>query len=205
MKLYQNKYRIETSRLEGFDYSSPGEYFVTICTKDKGCWLGEMESGTMRLSPIGIIVEEEWRKTGHVRGNVELDAFVVMPNHIHGIIVIKKSLVETTGPVVSTWVKHGPTVSHAEETSHRLVSTRIKTLSPNSLGSIVGQLKSACTKRIRAAGFDDFAWQAGYYDHVIRDLKDLERIREYIAMNPSRWNSDDEFAQNITMDRLHAG
>lgn len=169
---------------------------MTICTKDKRCWFGEIESGKVRLSPIGVIVEEEWRKTEHVRGSVELDVFVVMPNHIHGIIVIKESFVETTGPVVS----------HALETTHRVVSTKnkTKTLKPNSLGAIVGQFKSISTKRIRKAGSNGFEWQSRYYDHVIRDLKDLERIREYIAMNPSRWNSDDEFAQNIAMDRLHA-
>jgi putative transposase len=148
------------------------------------------------MSPIGVIVEEEWRKTKHIRGSVELDAYVVMPNHIHGIIVIKKSFVETTGPVVS----------YPSETTHRVVSTRnkTKTLKPNSLGSIVGQFKSVCTKRIRATGFDDFTWQPGYYDHVVRDEHDLQRIREYIRLNPERWDVNDEFAHNIAMDPIHA-
>ncbi len=195
MKLYRNKYRVDTTRLARFDYSSPGEYFTTICTMEKVCHLGNVEGGKVHLSPIGMIVREEWKKTPGIRPNVSLDAFVVMPNHIHGIIVIRNSLVETTGSVVS----------YAEETSRRLVSTRIKTLKPNSLGSIVGQFKSVCAKRIYAAGFCDFGWQSGYYDHVIRDEKDLERIREYIALNPSRWESDDEFAYNVGMDPIHKG
>jgi REP element-mobilizing transposase RayT len=202
--LYRNKYRVDTARLAHFDYSSPGEYFVTICTEDKICYFGAIANGEMRVSTVGSVVLGEWQQTARVRENVELDAFVVMPNHIHGIIVIKNSLVETIGPIVS----HAEETTHRKiETTHRVVSTRnkSKTLQPNSLGSIVGQFKSVCTKRIRAAGFHDFAWQPGYYDHVIRDEKDLERIREYIMMNPSRWDLDDEFAHNIGIDPIHAG
>jgi putative transposase len=92
--------------------------------------------------------------------NVSLDAFVVMPNRIHGIIVIDESLVETTQRVVSPGGKRNP-----------------KTLRPNSLGAIVGQFKSVCTKRIHAAGFHDFAWQPRYYDHVIRDQRDFHPVR----------------------------
>lgn len=199
-------------RLSGFDYSQPGEYFVTICTKDRVCWFGEIKGGKVRLSPIGMVVEEEWRKTEDVRTNVELDAFVVMPNHIHGIIVLK-SLAETTGPVVShatemtnaSETTNATETTNALETTQRVVSTRNKTLMPNSLGSIVGQFKSVVTKRIHADGHHDFAWQPGYYDHVVRNEKDLERIREYIRLNPERWTSGDEFAENIKMDPIHTG
>jgi REP element-mobilizing transposase RayT len=205
--LYQNKYRIDSLRLAQHDYSAPGEYFITICTKDKICHLGKVVNGEMHLSPVGLIVQEEWEKSGRVRVNLQLDAFVVMPNHIHGMIVICKSLVETTGGVVSTMPINRGVISSLAETTHRVVSTGNKptstTLQPNSLGSIVGQVKSVCTKRIHAAGYRDFGWQSGYYDHVIRDEKDLNRIREYIAMNPSRWDLDDEFAHNIGMDPVH--
>ena len=145
-----------------------------------------MSGGEMHLSPNGVIVQEEWKKTPCIRPDVSLDAFVVMPNHIHGIIVIEKSFGETTGSVVSP----------LSETTHRVVSTgnKTKTLQPNSLGSIIGQSKSVCTKRIHASGYRDFDWQPRYYDHVIRNEKDLDRIREYITMNPSQWASDDEFA-----------
>ena len=193
MALFRGKYVIESARLAEFDYSSPGEYFLTICTKKMVCHFGSIEAGRIRLSMIGVIAEEEWLRTARVRTNVTLDAFVVMPNHFHGIIAIRNSLVETTGSVVS----------HNGETSHRLVPTRIKTLNPNSLGSIVAQFKSVCTKRVHAEGFQNFSWQPGYYDHVIRNEKDLERIRDYIAMNPSRWGSDDEFARNIGMNSIH--
>ena len=222
MALYQNKYRIDSLRLAQHDYSAPGEYFITICTKDKICHLGKVVNGEMHLSPVGLIVQEEWEKSGRVRVNLQLDTFVVMPNHIHGIIVICKPPVETTRGIVSTMPTNRGIVSSLSETTqrrlgfdksslvettHRVVSTGNKptstTLQPNSLGSIVGQVKSVCTKRIHAAGYRDFGWQSGYYDHVIRDEKDLNRIREYIAMNPSRWDLDDEFAHNIGMDPVH--
>ena len=205
MKLYQSKYRIETARLARFDYSAPGEYFVTVCTKDRAWWLGTIEAGTVQLSPMGVIVEEEWRKTEHVRANVELDAFVVMPNHIHGIIVIKNSVGSAADKKYFV-VMTGSVISHALETTHRVVSTRnkTKTLKANSLGSIVGQFKSVSTKRIWKAGFKGFEWQCGYYDHVVRDEHDLARIREYIRLNPERWDVNDEFAVNVKMDPLHA-
>jgi putative transposase len=182
--LYQNKYRIDSLRLARFDYSSSGEYFVTICTKHRICHFGDAGSGEIHLSRIGLIVQEEWQNTALIRTNVKLDAFVVMPNHVHGIIVICNSLVETT---------------------RRVVSTTKTTLQRNSLGSIVGQFKSVCTKRIHASGFHDFGWQRGYYDHIIRDETDLERIREYITLNPSRWKADDEFAVNVKMDPIYKG
>jgi REP element-mobilizing transposase RayT len=160
----------------------------------------------MHLSPIGSIVQEHWQNSERVRANVRLDAFVVMPNHIHGIVVICESLAAEKTSFVET--THG-VVSSLAETTQRVVSTgnkpKSKTLQPNSLGSIIGQFKSVCTKRIRAAGYRDFEWESGYYDHVIRDEKDLNRIREYIMVNLYRWESDDEFAHNIDMDPVHTG
>lgn len=209
VKLYQNKFRVDSLRLAHYDYSAPGEYFVTICTEDKVCHFGALHDGAVQLSPIGLIVEEEWKKSAIIRSNITLDAYVVMPNHIHGIVVIGESFVETTGPVVSGKPSNRPVISGRAETTHRVVSTgnnpQSKTLHPNSLGSIVGQFKSVSTKRIRAAGYHDFGWQQGYYEHIIRDEKDLARIRDYIVMNPSRWDSDDHFARNVQMDRIHSG
>ena len=180
--LFRGKYRIPSTRLQGWDYSSPGLYFVTICVKNRVPCLAEIVDGNARLSPIGEIVAEEWQKTAEIRANVILDACVIMPNHLHGIVGI-------TAPTVETF---------RVETFRRNVST-IPRLKPNSLGSIIGQIKSVCTKRIWAAGCGDFGWQERFYDHIVRDDKDLNRIREYIAGNPSRWESDQNNPGNLWM------
>ncbi len=188
MALFQNKYRIESTRLQGWDYSRAGLYFVTICTHDRAHFFGEISAGEMQLSPIGEMVVEEWQKTPRVRPNVELDAWVVMPNHLHGIVVITCQ-VSMSEPTV--------------ETARRAVSTNPNAptarLQPNSLGAIIGQFKSICTKRIWTAGFRHFAWQTRFYDHIIRDEKSLHKIREYIINNVGRWEQDKNNPGSIYM------
>ncbi len=182
MTLYRNKYRIESARCPNWDYTWNGAYFVTICTKNRQCFLGNVVDGEMQLSELGAIVSEEWQKTPTIRPTVQLDAWVVMPNHIHGIIVITQPPVETFRRNVST-----PTSPVAP---NRLVPSPSPRLQPNSLGAIVGQFKSICTKRIWAAGFTDFAWQTRFHDHVIRDAESAQRIRNYIINNPTKWDTD---------------
>ena len=181
MTLFKNEYRIESTRLRGWDYSGAGWYFVTICTRGRECVFGDVVNGEMRLSSVGEIVADEWRKTPTIRPNVELDEWIVMPNHLHGIIVITYP-VETTRRVVST------------ELSRRVVSTRQQSsrLLSNSLGSIIGQIKSVCTKRIRLSGCHEFDWQERFHDEIIWNELALNNIRKYIVDNPARWNIDRE-------------
>ena len=124
-------------------------------------------------------VDDEWNKTIEIRKNVELDYYVVMPNHFHGIIIIKD--VETSRRDVS---------KEKLETGHRPVSTHLK---PDSLGSVIGQFKSICTKRIRKLGIERFKWQTRFYDHIIRNENDLRRIRTYIQNNPLKWELDEYY------------
>lgn len=198
MGFYWGKYRIEPARLRGYDYSSPGSYFVTICTKRMIRYFGECVGGEMKLSSIGEIIAVEWKKTPVIRPDVAIDDFVVMPNHMHGIIVIGKSNSgDLTDQVpfadiddnVAQTTRGGKGMSIVE-TTRRVVSTG-SILTSNSLGSIIGQFKSICTKRIRKAGLEQFAWQPRYYDRIIRDEAELDRIREYIISNPINWNSDE--------------
>ena len=177
MKLFRNKYRIESARLKGWDYSAPGWYFVTICTREAKRCFGEVKNGKMHLSTMGEIVAEEWKKAEGIRLTVELDEFVVMPSHIHGIVAIGKATVETARRGVST-----PTGWKG-----------------SSLGSIVGQFKSACTKRIWAAGFHEFAWQPRFYDHIIRNEQSLDHIREYVVNNPLKWELEKDKPENLYM------
>jgi len=122
-----NRYNRRSIRLKEYDYSHPGEYFVTICTFNHECTLGEIVDGEMRLNKIGKIVKKEWLRTANIRSGIELDVFIIMPNHIHGIIVIKD---ESSIPNVGT---------------HSCASLQRK---PRSLGSIIAGFKSAATKRI---------------------------------------------------------
>jgi putative transposase len=174
MTKFTDKYRVESVRLRGWDYASMGWYFVTICTHQRACMFGRVVKGDVELSPAGEIVAEEWQRTAQVRLTIDLDAWIIMPNHVHGIITIKND-----GLLV--------------ETPRRGVSTNA--WKPNSLGAIVNQIKSVCTKRIRAAGYPDFAWQARFHDHIIRDEPELNRIRRYIHDNPLTWTLDDLYAE----------
>jgi putative transposase len=180
VKIYKNKFRIETSRLKDWDYSTPWWYYVTICTKNFRNWSGEIKNGKMILNDLGKIIKEEWLRTKEIRANVDLDYYVIMPNHFHGNIILLD--VET-----SRW-----DVSNKNETGHRPVSTQLK---PNSLGSVIGQFKSVCTKRIHKLGFTDFQWQSRFYDHIIRNEADLRRIRNYIQNNPLKWELGEYFTE----------
>lgn len=139
----------------------------------KKCF-GKINNGKVDLTNEGSIVNEEWIKTGTIRKNVILDEYIVMPNHFHGIIALEKINDQS-----------------ALETTRRVVSTKSTTLLPNSLGSIIGQFKSKCTKRIWEFNFD-FKWQGRFHDRIIRNEKELDNIRAYIHYNPLKW-SDDEF------------
>ncbi|HKI79722.1 MAG TPA: hypothetical protein VKA26_14370 [Ignavibacteriaceae bacterium] len=192
MGFFKNKYRIESSRLKEWDYSTPWWYYVTVCTKGMKEWFGNVKGSKMILNECGEIVKEEWLKTKETRKNVDLDYFVIMPNHLHGIVIIE-------GPEYAN-NKNNPTVvethrrcvsnTNQQETDHRSVSTKT-----NNLGSIILQFKSVCTKRIRKTGYTSFKWQTRFYDHIIRNEKDLYRVRKYIDLNPLKWSlgEDDEY------------
>ncbi len=189
MTKFKDKYRIESTRLAGWDYSAPGWYFVTICTAWRALSLGEVVDGQMQLSPAGQIVAEEWLRTPQVRSDVALDEWVVMPNHVHGIIVIVPPDVETSRRDVST-IPFAPPQRH--ESAQPVAGLR-----PHTLAAIINQIKSTCTKRIWASGMTDFAWQSRFYDHIIRDEASLARIRQYIRDNPERWEHDRENVANL--------
>ncbi len=197
MELFRQRYRIEPARLQGWDYTAAGWYFVTICAKDRCCYFGKVENDIMRLSVVGEIVAEEWLKAEQVRVGVQLDQWVLMPNHLHGIVIILEG--SEPPPAVETPAM-GPETPSAmgPETPQRGVSTtKGSRLKPNSLGAIIGQFKSSCTKRIWAAGNSDFSWQSRFYDHIIRDEQSLNNIREYIINNPIKWTLDKDNSENL--------
>ena len=180
--MFQQKYRIESARLKAWDYAGAGWYFITVCTRNRACLLGQVDVGDVRLSASGEIVAEEWQRTAAVRPQIVLDEWVVMPNHLHGIIGIlpHEDKPATTGL----------------DTQQRVAAGRSR-LASGSLGTIVGQFKSVCTKRIWAAGAREFGWQPRFFDHVIRDEAGLRMIRQYILQNPLRWEVDQRRPENL--------
>ncbi len=217
MARFKNRYRIESARKRGWDYTI-GWYFVTICTYRRQPCLGAVVDEVVHLSAIGDLVATEWQRTPVIRPYVCLDAWVIMPDHIHAIIGINTRPLTDTVPPAAPHHPDGVTLNDdAVETARRAVSTAPpggppppppggppppppggpppppgaspvtgNTVSP-SLGTIIGQFKSVVTKRVRAAGYHDFAWQERFYDVIIHDARALEIIRRYIATNPQRW------------------
>jgi putative transposase len=162
-------------RLKGLDYTQPGAYFVTICTFQRDEIFGEVVESEMRLNPSGEIIRDEWFKTVQIWPNVELheDEFVIMPNHVHGIIWI----VETD----------------SAGATRRVAPTKgSRTLVPGSIGAILGQFKSITAKRINVVrGTPGVSvWQRNYYEHIIRNENELKNIWDYIDTNPLRWQED---------------
>ena len=191
MSLYRNKYRIETARLPGYDYSFPGMYFVTICTKGMVCYFGEIINGEMKLNNNGKIVADEFRHIARVRADVELDEWNIMPNHVHAIIVIVNG--RDDPPSFSNAIKCNKKETISINDVHRkrgVVSAKSTTLQPDSLSSMIGQIKSNTTRRIHTIGCSDFAWQPRFYDHIIRTEKSLQKIRSYIQNNPVKWEEE---------------
>jgi len=170
-------------RLQGYDYSSEGSYFVTMCTKGREGLLGEIVGHEMRLSEVGEIVKQYWLDLPDHFCNVTINEYQVMPNHVHGVVVIwnhRRDLINQ----IPTGVRN----------EYFVVQTDFPSMKnpKQTLGKIIRHFKGKATKKIHDAGFCGFAWQPRFHDHIIRDEEDLVRIREYIRENPLNWATDDE-------------
>ncbi|GAB4330551.1 MAG: transposase [Calditrichia bacterium] len=174
---FRGKYRIPSARLAGWDYASPGAYFITICTAGRVHLFGTVRDGQMILSSLGEIVREEWEKSFAIRQELECDAFVIMPNHIHAIVRI----VETDGR---------PSLRRPPQSPPP--KTVVAYRAPKSISSFVAGFKSAATKRINEyrGTPGESVWQARFHDHIIRNQQEYERIAAYIAANPMNWDQD---------------
>jgi putative transposase len=199
MKDNPNLHHRRSIRLKGHDYGQAGEYFVTIRTHERGNVLGAIQNEKVVLSETGMIAQEEWIRTSAVRPDVELDEFVIMPDHIHGVLVLHD---DRKGVQVFVRANSNSPIRESEPSPGR---TPIRSPS-RTVGAIIRGFKGATTKRVNELFGTPGRplWQRNYYEHVIRDEKDLDRIREYIRLNPERWDVDDEFAINIMMDPMHA-
>lgn len=190
MKYDPKKHCRRSIRLNGYDYSQAGFYFITIVTQNRACLFGKIADGAACLNDIGKITRREWVRLPKRFHNMRLDAIVIMPNHIHGIIEIRDSIGSTHQKMNRNSTGAESLTSVGEARAARSASTlsqRPTEPSPGSLGAIIGQLKSRVTKRLRRP-----VWQRGYYEHIIWDDDSLDRIRRYIEANPSNWMADEQ-------------
>ncbi|GCC53466.1 hypothetical protein SanaruYs_37100 [Chryseotalea sanaruensis] len=194
--LFKNRYRIETTRLQSWNYANDGMYFVTTCTKNRKNYFGEigpsveiscMASLQMVQSEIGLVAHNEWYKTPELRPdmNLQLGEFVVMPNHIHGIIIIGKN--EYNGGCRDAM----HCVSTTTNAMHRASTESKNKFGPQSknLASILRGYKSAVATYARKNNIE-FDWQPLFHDHIIRSEEAYYRISNYIKNNPSKWAED---------------
>jgi len=182
---FRNKYRIATTRLKGYDYTRNGLYFITICTQKKIPCFGEINDGKMILSETGIIVYKFWMQIQDHFPNINLDEFIIMPDHIHGIIIIK-SKSETKSEIKCDNMVETPNLGVSTGTSIQIGKSGNPYWKSNSIGSIINQFKRICTIKTKSIGLD-FSWQPRFYDHIIRSDKELNHIRTYIKDNPNNW------------------
>ncbi|MCK4870832.1 MAG: transposase [Gammaproteobacteria bacterium] len=190
---YQDKYRAPSMRLQDYDYGQNGAYFVTICTAKKACCFGNVVNNStvetrfiaspsqgeqryqMQYSELGVIAQKYWEDIPQHFAFVELGERVVMPNHVHGVLMFDHEI-QVFGA----------------ETPRLGVSTKERRWRAGVLGVVINQYKRACTIVARNIN-PNFSWQSRFYDHVIRNYEDLQRVSEYIINNPQSWEEDDYF------------
>ncbi len=190
---FQGKYRVESTRLPNRNYAANGSYFITICTKNRDHYFGNVVSGQVHLSVIGKIAQRFWVDIPNHFDYTYIDAYVIMPNHVHGIVVIDRpENVETLHCNVSTQNDAPWDITQRQFMSN--ISPK-----PGSLGAIARSYKSVVTRWCRENSHNHFAWQSRFYDHIIRADGSLDRIREYIINNPTKWEEDKNNPANLWM------
>jgi REP element-mobilizing transposase RayT len=170
-------------RLRDYDYSSAGAYFVTLCAFQRECLFGEMVDGEMRLNDAGRLVTAIWDSLPQRYQGLEVDAFAVMPNHVHGIVVIHDPVGAIhESPGSDSDVKIGA-IRESPQQSRRTMT----------LSKVVGYLKMNTARRINQSRDNPGVpvWQRDYFERVIRDEQELAAIRQYIAENPTKWAEDE--------------
>lgn len=176
------------NRLQDYDYSGGGWYFITICVKNREELFGKIENGEMILNEHGKIATQQWQWLANQYDYLTLEEFVVMPNHIHGIMLIDPDRCSDKSRPVATDSQNKRPVA----TSANLTAKKIKSLS-----ELIGAFKTTSSKLIHRGGLKDFSWQRSFYDHIIRDEKDFANIIEYIQNNPLQWAFDRNKMENV--------
>ncbi|AFY32102.1 transposase [Calothrix sp. PCC 7507] len=178
------KHHRRSIRLKGYNYTEAGAYFVTICTKAWQCLFGNVVNGEMQLNSLGYIAFHCWQTIPYHFPYIELDIFVVMPNHIHGILIITDNPVEA---------RHCLALNQHSEGNPEQFGKPVR----GSISTVIGSYKSVVSKRINIIlqTKGQSIWQRNFYEHIGREQKALDNIQEYIVNNPQRWADDPENPQ----------
>ena len=187
-KFDSQKHHRRSIRLQEYDYSQAGAYYVTIVTYHRDCLFGEIINEEMILNVFGKIADECWRAIPDHFPNVELGAYVIMPNHVHGIIVI------TNGETIIGATPRRGMIYRAPTENIEQFGKPVK----ESLPTIIRTYKAAVTRIIGREHNATSIWQRNYYEHIIRDEKDLQNKTDYINANLSLWDDDENNPQNIS-------
>jgi REP element-mobilizing transposase RayT len=167
-----DKHHRRSIRIKGYDYSRAGAYFVTICTHGRECLFGEIMDGEMRLNDAGQAAQAEWVRLPERFQSIELDEFVIMPNHLHGIILVEAGLAPPDGGAPNRGAaSSAPTLGN--------ILRAFKSISAIAVNRLLGRSGRSL-------------WQRNYYEHIVRSENELAHIREYIANNPTQWALDRE-------------
>jgi REP element-mobilizing transposase RayT len=193
---FQNKYRIPSARLQNWDYGTNGAYFITICSKDMKHFFGEVADGKMSLNAIGKLAEEYWIEIVKQFPYVELGNFQIMPNHMHGILIIDK---------IRKSVETRFIASNLDNDDYNVETRLIASVPPaqeiggfsgennpmlsENIARIIRWYKGRCTFEMRKIN-ENFEWHSRFHDHIIRNSDSFERILNYIEKNPSKWEED---------------
>ena len=200
MKKFIDTYRVDSARAEWWDYARNGRYYVTICTENREHYFGKIVKKTMRLSHVGVIADIMWHEIKNHTKYVELGVYQVMSNHLHGILHLNYPKIESydldRGRHVETLHAtslQSPTGTKTDtEMTNQEQKSQIYT-KPRSLSTILRSYKAAVTRHARRLGFP-FGWQGRFYDHIIRDDEEYQRIVDYIINNPANWKDDEFFS-----------
>ncbi len=198
-------------RLQGWDYSQEGVYFITVCTRNREYLFGEIVDGLMHLNASGEMVLKTWEELPERFPFMQSDARVLMPNHLHAILVITRRgepCVRPDESGISPSATHSQNMVHIDQGDHPdqgehkvrpYEKIPLRGTTAGSIGRIVQAFKSITTQQslrgIREYGWQPFPgklWQRNYYEHIMRNEDEWERIREYIAINPGQWAMDRE-------------
>jgi REP element-mobilizing transposase RayT len=223
---FQNKYRIPSARLKNWDYGANGAYFITICTQNRNHFFGEIVKTQFIASEMGTLAEKYWMEIPHHFPFVELGNFVVMPNHVHGILIIDKNGVDDINVSVNGVSVNGVSVNDVSVNGVSVngvsvndvsVKTRLiaslpitNPIPPSKMGGITGKnnpmIQDNISRIIRwykgRCSFEmrkihaDFGWQTRFHDHIIRNSQEFERIQQYIENNPLNWKEDKFHGKN---------
>ena len=190
---FKNKYRIQSARAQWWDYGNNAAYFITICTANREHYFGNIINEKMHLSSIGVIANVFWHEIKKHTHFIKLGEFIVMPNHIHGILIIDKPFDDIDNNIGTDNVetRHALSLQPQFQSANQqsFGQKRFQNQGKNTISSIIGGYKSVVSNHIHRLGYN-FKWQTRFYEHIIRNEQSYQHITDYITNNPKNWEND---------------